>query len=256
MKRVLIVLVANCLLACGGGSGDSNRLIVVPEVRNDVPGGIWTGTDSDDNSIVAFADDDGAFYIVSGDFAESSGLLTISNRQTVSGIMFLAQKVGTNFPGLDPLTDCSLSGTLIEHESLTLDVKCRLEASQQVLTTLTLKLDARYERGSSLATTAGVFDYEFANALNIATDGAIFGQDSTSGCISNGVISLINTLYNLYRIELSFSNCSGQDGILNGEFFAGLAVLDGTVDPEQLIIALSGDVDGTNVSFVSYASRL
>ena len=48
----------------------------------------------------------------------------------------------------------------------------------------------------------------------------------------------------------------GQFAILNGSNFVGIATLDNTVAPEQLIIAATGDVAGELVSIVGFAERM
>ncbi len=48
----------------------------------------------------------------------------------------------------------------------------------------------------------------------------------------------------------------GQDAILNGSTFRGWATLDDAVAPEQLLIAVDGDVAGNIVSIVELVDRL
>jgi len=103
---------------------------------------------------------------------------------------------------------------------------------------------------------AGNFDDGAGNVLNIAADGAMFEQDAGTSCVANGQVSIYLSEFNLYSISFELSNCMGSDAILNGSTFRGLATLDDTVSPEQLLIAVDGDVGGNIVSIVELVDRL
>jgi hypothetical protein len=65
---------------------------------------------------------------------------------------------------------------------------------------------AVYERDSSLATIAGNFETLDPNSgtmimLNINTDGTIFVQVPSTGCVLNGAVELIDSRFNAYRFE-------------------------------------------------------
>ena len=249
----LVLIVA----ACGGGSGGTPAPNSEPLPTGDVnssPGGFWIGTDTDGGIAVALADENGVFYFLDGRFDNGTGLLTVTNSDNIYGLFRLPDEPGV--PDQTPDSDCRLSGTVVERQSLTLDAACRASPEQSVETTLTLDYDARYERGSSLDMIAGNYSYEISNIPNIAADGAIFGQDGVTGCIASGQVNLIDGEFNAYDIELRFESCTNIDNALNFKTFFGRAMLDDTEVPERLIIALSGSAEGTFRSFATVADRL
>jgi hypothetical protein len=105
-----------------------------------------------------------------------------------------------------------------------------------------------YERESSLATIAGNYQ-GLKEVLNIAGDGTIFSQNSGTGCVANGQVSIINNAFNACDIEFTYSNCVGPAAVMNGSSFVGIASLDNSVMPEKLLVTAIGDMDGDVVSF-------
>lgn len=63
----------------------------------------------------------------------------------------------------------------------------------------------------------------------------ISSQYPSTGCIVTGEVSIIESGFNAYRVEYDYSNCTGANTFLNGRTFRGLATLDNTVSPEQLV---------------------
>ncbi len=139
---------------------------------------------------------------------------------------------------------------------MSVTVNCTTTAGLQDQITVTpLDYVPIYERDSSLATIAGMYDDGFV-VTNIAADGTIFAQDWFTGCVTNGQVSIINPNFNLYDFQFGYSNCTGQDAILNGSSFVGIGTLDNTSTPEVLIVAVTGDVAGTLVSWFLFGERL
>jgi hypothetical protein len=139
---------------------------------------------------------------------------------------------------------------------MTVTADCTTTAGLQDQITVTLNYDALYERDSSLATIAGMYDDGSGILTDIGLDGTIFEQDPVSGCVTNGRVSVIDPTFSAYDIQFEFSNCTGQFAILNGASFVGIGTLDNTVTPEELFVAATGNIAGTLVSFVSVLERL
>ena len=251
-------LMATVLSACGGGVGGvSFDLSGVPPGGNDSPAGIWKGTDSDGSQVIALVAEGGGFKLIGDDFNQGFGIIVVTNGNTVSGNYFVAPEFGFALPDGTTRAVCGLGqGTLAERQSITVTVDCATTAGLQHQTTLILSYSALYGRNSSLATIAGNYDDGAGNVLNIAADGTMFEQDVGTSCVTNGQASIILSEFNLYSISLDLSNCMGQDAILNGSTFRGRATLDDTVAPEQLLIAVDGDVGGNIVSIVELVDRL
>ena len=249
----VLSLTAICV-ACGGGGGGA--VSSPPPVINVSPGGIWTGIDSDGDLVIALVTETGRFNFLDEFGNQGSGILSVSNGNDVSGNFQLVTPLGITFPDGTTLADCTLSGTVTERQTMTVTVNCTTTAGLQDQITVTLDYEAIYDSDSSLAAIAGIYGDGSGVVTDIASDGTIFAQDPVSGCVTNGQVNIIDPAFNAYDVQFGFSNCTGQLAILNGTSFVGIAILDDTVTPEALIVAATGDVAGTLVSFVSVSQRL
>lgn len=105
-------------------------------------------------------------------------------------------------------------GTLSERSTLDLTID-----AAGATTTVTTTYDAVYERGSDLATIAGVYTtfdiFGDPSSFAIDANGAISAQ-SNSGCVTNGQVTIINGLFNAYDVSLDVSSCGGLNGLYDG----------------------------------------
>ena len=150
---------------------------------------------------------------------------------------------------------CTATGTIQERQSLAVTTNCTTDLGSTFSNSATLNYDSLYDRDSSLSVIAGNYD-DGGLVLNIAVNGVIFEQDPATACIINGQVSIIDSAFNAYDFSMTFSNCLGNFAILNGETFTGLAILDNTVAPEQLIAGMTGTVAGVTVSLVTSVPRI
>lgn len=148
-----------------------------------------------------------------------------------------------------------MSGTVIERQTITASVNCTTTAGLQSQVTATLAYETLYDRDSSLALVRGNYQ-GVQEVLNIAADGTLFSQNAGTGCVVDGRIAIINTAYNAYDVEFTYSSCLGQSAKLNGSTFTGLALLDNTMAPEQIGLAVTGDVAGVHDSIIVIFERI
>ena len=196
----------------------------------------------------------GDFHIFRWLFDDSVGVLSVNDADTVNGVLGISGVPGVvNASGQ---TDCKLTGSVNERVSMLLDVRCRDSQEQEVLTTLSVEYDTRYDRESSLSTMAGNYQSDIGNVFNIAGDGQIFSQEGQTGCITLGEVSVIDDRFNAYAIELIFIGCPGLDRTVYFETLAGLAMLDDTVTPERLVYSVSGQAEENFVVISGWADRL
>jgi hypothetical protein len=59
----------------------------------------------------------------------------------------------------------------------------------------------------------------------------------STGCITNGQVSTINTAYNAYAVTYTFSNCRFPNNLQNGTTATGLAFVDTSVTPNRAYFA-------------------
>jgi len=91
---------------------------------------------------------------------------------------------------------------------------------------------------------------------SIVSDGSIFEQNPNFGCVTNGLVSIIDSDFNAYDYQFDISNCTGQLANLNGASIFGMASLCDASGQDPLKVAATGVVDGISVSVTIVAIRL
>lgn len=257
MNRKFIVLVASSVLvaACGGG-GDGSSSANPPPTANQKVGGIWStratlnGVTSQGIALVA---ENGLFYLFSenqenGCAGLATGTLT-ARGTSLSGAIDAGLVVFSSVPEIT--VNCvypdgsqsasgTLTGTIAERSSFSITATGRTSLGMQLpSTTTTGTFDSLYNIDSSLTAISGNWIGIDGTVISINSDGVIFAQDPVSGCVVNGKVSIIDANYNAYAVSASYSNCAGAAGFLNGRTATGLATIDNTGVPTQLITAYS-----------------
>ena len=230
------------LTANGGssssGSGSNSGGATTP---NASPGGIWKGTESvSGTSVFGVSDEVGDFY-----FLRSDGVLYIGTATTtadaLSGSFDGFVTSGSAFPDGSTHGTGTLSGTIQPRVSITSKFQFATDNAITSTGSLSLTFDSLYDNASSLAAISGNFTSSIdAAVVTIGSNGTIFSQDTTSGCVLNGTVYIINASYDAYRVVFEFSSCQGQAAASNGAQFTGLAALDTSVSPHVVHIAATG----------------
>jgi hypothetical protein len=215
-----------CLTACDSG-GKSNGSGPPSPVDPQSPGGFWGDPDAggglvsfwiaENGDLQAQLRLDGAFSPLLG-----AGTVSVTQNNVLSGSFELAgaRMLPTNQQGED--LGCSVSGTVLERQTLSVDVTCA--DSNGVVYDETLAMmydDSIYERESSLDAIAGNYTFPFqldTNFLSITGDGTIMGSYHNGGaqCLVNGTASIIDADYTLLAISWTMSNCI--DPFLNNDY--------------------------------------
>jgi hypothetical protein len=149
----------------------------------------------------------------------------------------------------------TLEGDITERSRMTGTTDFTTADGARTTGTLTLDYNDLYERDSSLATAAGNYQNEFGDVISVNSNGEIFSQDPSTGCIVNGEASIIDNRFNAYRVEYDYSSCTGSNAFLNGRTFRGLATLDNTVSPEQLVAGVTSGSGSDLVAVVGVFER-
>lgn len=262
-RLYMLVGIGAVLLAGCGGSGSDGALSASQDTNaspggsgntpgssslNASPGGFWEGSSSDGGSINLLVTETGRFHLIDSDRSQGSGMLDVSDTNDVDASFQFVTEPGSTFADGTTRTFCSLTGTLIERQSMTVAVNCNNNAGLTSEFSATLSSKIIYEGDSSLAAIAGNYQGE-KFVLDIAGDGMLFSQEAVSGCVINGQAGIIDSAFNAYDVEFVYSNCTGEDTAMNGDSFVGIALLDDTVTPEALYLVAIGDTDGDDVSF-------
>jgi hypothetical protein len=255
--RKLLYISVLSLGACGGGGSSSSDA----PVTNQSVGGIWTTqyteTSGPNNGDVinaqAIVDEQGDFYFFALDTTNGCASLGFGQASVSGSAVTAASDWGlvtwTTVNGVTP--NCvepdgsttgtgSITGTVAQRASLTLtETDTTANGSMGSPTTTTWTYNSLYSQASSLATIAGNY-MDGSATLSIDSNGVIFEQDS-NGCVLNGQVYIPNTSYNAYTFSVSFTGCPN---IPNGATANGIAMLDTTQSPNQLIAGIHGAING------------
>ena len=258
MKRYSIVLSTILIAACGGCSPDLSGInigggpIAWPD---EAVGGAWVGTDSGGNQILALVTESGRLNWISLDTGEQ-GFGTVSVQWITTTIEYtLVAPWGFTLADGSTSATCGGVGHIVKRVSWHAPINCTTSLGGSIESLTDFTYDALYDRDSSLALIAGDYD-DSGLVISVSANGEIFEQDPASGCVVNGQISIIDSQFNVYDVSITYSNCTGDEAVLNGAVFAGLGILDDTVVPETLIFGVTGVVGNETYSVVSALPRL
>jgi hypothetical protein len=216
----------------------------------------------------AIARENGTFYTESqnqtnGCTVVGFGQASVTGTSISGNIVFTIATYGLS-PGVN--TTCkysdgstsgtgTISGTITQRSSMTLTTTSITSMGTALgSSTDTWTFSSAYDTPSSLATVAGNYTVG-SNTLSINSNGVVFEQDPTTGCVINGQVSLIDTQYNAYSLSFTFAGCMGSAAVLNGVTMTGLAALDQTVSPAVLDFGVVATVNGNVIVLVDGISR-
>ncbi len=211
--------------------------------------GIWVGrftsnvVQSTYDIIGVIAESDAARFFNTSWGAQYSGVVT-ANGNTFSSAATAYAPFGYVFPDGSHVGPVSISGTFTPQGFMS-----GTYSGVGDLGTFSLNYSALYERPSSLAAVAGQWRgtvLGYINTVTVDSSGTVTGS-STAGCAYSGHISIINSLYNAYGVNLNITNC----GVQNGSY-SGLAVLADTYTASDTILV---SVSTSSYSFVASLAR-
>ena len=185
-------------------------IIVVPGGENSATG-IWSGTFTETGfgtaDLLGLMINGEAYFISNVADTVYAALYTVSN-STISA--------NTNIYNINGgfIGTASLAGTVVAEAA----INGSFETSYGSTGTITLAYDALTDKGSSLATTEGVWSLTrgtYTLTLAIDINGVITGSD-TDGCIYNGGGSIIDSSINIYRVGTTVTSCGDFNGTYSG----------------------------------------
>lgn len=238
----------------------SSTTAVIADPANASAGGIWFGTDSDGDQIIALITETGRFHLLDEFGFQGSGILSISSADEISADFQTLPSIGAQFTDGSHLADCSISGSIVERSALDGTVTCTTSQGSESSVTVNLDYQAIYDSDSSLAMITGTWTDSSdpgTDVVNVDTTGLITGQDGgASGCVYSGQVTLVNPNYNVYDIEWTYSSCNG-DSELDGASFSGLGTIDNTISPTEFVLCATGESGfGNPVSLVLFYEQI
>ncbi len=250
-KVIVSLYIFTLLSACV----DGNSGLPPPPIPEGSPGGIWTGTDSNGDSIFAVITEDGQFRFldITTKF-QGFGILNVSDEKEISASYQSVPAFGLTFADGSLISDCDASGMLVERKTLSVTITCATDLGSIDTSTVDLSFDGRYEHDSDLATFAGNWTFSGNpgfDVMSVAADGLISGQDGNgTNCVYGGQVAIIDPEFNVYDVAWGYSNCTGAAAVLNGVTFGGIASINRSTHPDELIFGGTGIVEGVLVSWI------
>jgi hypothetical protein len=248
---------------CGGGSGSSPPP-PPPPPSNASPGGIWVGTDPGSPTPVLglVAETGELFFNATGAINGGVyyvGQFTVDGNAINANIDAIAMQ-DSHYPDGAIWGTGTLGGQIVERTSIdggvTVNTFPPPPAEGHTYTnSLALTFSSQYNRASSLATIAGNFGPS-SLALTISADGVLLAQDASTGCVINGMITTIDTRFNMYAVTLSTMNCAAEFGVPDGAQLKGLATLNNSQTPEFVIIRAADTVSATKSAMEITMNRM
>jgi trimeric autotransporter adhesin len=242
-----IMALALAMAGCGGSDLSSSSSTAT---TNASATGIWTGTDSATGlTLQAFINSAGLADFIRADGAQYIGTVQVSGN-TLSLSVDGYTNVGTTFSsGSSSYGIGTVDGTVTTGTSISATLTFTPNGGTQATSTWSLTYEALSTTASSLSTIAGTYtsgtafvggeDPLSGATVTISSVGVISGQDSTSGCVVNGTVTVGDATTDIYEVAYTLSGCTGTYVALNGLQFTGLAVFNTNATPNQFVIGVT-----------------
>lgn len=262
-RHIALVAALGCLAACNDSLGTGSDSSSTP--TNGSPAGIWTGTDSATGmQMIGLIDSSGA-----ADFFFSNGEQFIGTAQVAGTAIAISLDGYTQFNA--QFSDGStygvgtFNGTLTSGSSLTGTLSFTTSANSATMSTWSLTFSSLYDMaeslssidatytGSTSAVTSGL-DPLGGATVTISSTGTLFAQGPSNGCVANGTVATGDASYNMFEVSYTLESCTGTYAVLNGIKFSGLAYVNTSDSPAQIVVTVTGQ--GTSSVYYGLVSDL
>jgi hypothetical protein len=217
----LSLLLITILSACGTSGGNTNNEM----------GGIWVGalTDLDGTRVesTGYISETGTIFFLYETHIYSGNVTTLGNTFTAYG----TELYHTGLP-----QGSLLSGTFHAHSS----INSATFHNNQKTADSAYSFKSIYRRNSSLNLISGTYSQTISTnteTYTIDSDGIISGSNS-EGCIYSGDIKLIDSRFNMYKLDLSIANCGNKS-----DKYSGLATLSDTNSESDTLTMIANSTD-------------
>lgn len=245
------VVVVSGAAACHGSSSSNTAT----DQQN--PFGIFTGTDSAGNAVTAIIDTGYSAVFISASknsagqlvYTQYTGLLSASALQySINGTLHGYPQALQTFADGSNFGIGTLGGVVTTNTDLSGTFQFTTTPYNTTSTTVwTLTFDSIYATPGTLSAIAGNYadatldDPSAGATVSITAAGAITAQAPATGCALTGQISASSESNDIYPVTLSYASCSGTSSVLNSIQFTGFAILNTTVSPTAVTVAVTGE---------------
>lgn len=250
LQFATLALVATllALAGCNGTTDDTGTSSATASAT-----GVWSGTDSVSGLAIT------AIVNAAGDavFIRSDGLQFVGTAQVSGSTLAVTvdgySNFGSTFSDGSTYGLGTVNGTVSTASGMTLSLSFTTNSGTAITGSWSLTYDSISTSGSSLATLSGNYSGGLSAAVvSITSSGVLTSQSGTDNCVMNGTVTTADSSTDIYEVSFSYENCTGNDAVLNGVAFSGLAVLDTNASPTQLVMQAVGSSSSVNYGIVSY----
>jgi len=242
------VVVAAGAAACHGSSSPNTA------TDQQYPFGIFTGTDSSGNAVTAIIDTGYSAVFISASknsagqlvYTQYTGLLS-ALQNSIDGTLHGYPQALQTFADGSNFGVGTLGGVVTTNTDLSGTFQFTTTSNSTSTTVWTLTFDSIYNTAGTLSAIAGNYadatldDPSDGATVSITASGAITAQAPATGCALTGTISASSESNDIYPVSLSYASCNTASSDLNSIQFTGFAILDTTVSPTQVTIAVTGE---------------
>lgn len=254
MRRSVGLLRCLAVLGLGLGSGACHHGSSSPAVASTTanPTGVWKGTDSVSNlTLVGFINTAGQADFIRADGVQFTGILAAS-ASTLSGTLDGYSRFNGTFADGSTYGVGALGGSVSTSQSIGATWTFTTADNTTTENEWSLTYVAADNIASALSAVAGNYtDSEPNDASNGATvtisgSGALSAQNPTNSCVLSGQVTANDPTIDVYQVSVKYASCTGVDAALNGIDFSGLAAVDASVKPAQVLIGVVGESSSGN----------
>jgi hypothetical protein len=260
-RLTAVLAVVGTAAACHGSSSSNTA------TDQQVPFGIFSGTDASGNAVTAIIDTAYSAVFISAAknsagqlvYTQYTGVLVQALQSSVDGTLHgYPQALQTFADGNDfgigtlggiVTTNTSLSGTF-QFTTVPTTPPGQPPVSTPATTTSTtwtLSFDSIYNTAGTLSAIAGNYadatldDPSSGATVSITSSGAVTAQAPATGCALTGQINASTESNDIYTVTLSYASCTNASSVLNSIQFTGFAILNTSVSPAEVTIAVTGE---------------
>ena len=243
------LLAALTLAACNGDDQDIS-LAGSSTSSSGTAAGIWTGIDSATGlSMIGYVDAGGQ-----ADFILANGVQYVGTAQVAGGTLAMTldgyPQFGAAFSDGSTYGVGTFNGTVVPTSSISGTLSFTTSDDTSTSSTWSLTFNSLYDTAGTLSAISGNYtdntgatdsglDPLSGASITISSNGAVYGQGSSNGCVLNGTLSNANASYDVYQLSYNYADCTGSYAVLNGVAFTGLANFNSSASPGSVTMAVT-----------------
>ncbi len=202
--------------------------------------GFWSGSDSvSGDTVLALINAAGQATFIRSDGVQFTGSVQVAGSNLVTAVDGYTN-FGTAFSDGSTYGIGTLNGTVVTGTSITATLSFTTNGNTAVSGSWSLAYQPVSNNASSTGALAGNYTDNSTSAVLSINSNGVMSESATNSCMLNGSVSTNDTAHDLYEVTFTYDNCTGTSAALNGVPFTGLATLNSSVSPAQLIIAIVG----------------